>query len=249
MKQFPDGFNGATCPACYSSNCLVIEYAEANAKIMKCRCCLRKILVRSSYSAGVVEIRPQEPSVNSRHNTQTTMNVLYRDTGFGQLREWIEPAMHDFQARLQWCVTPEYSKANHKPIIEVPNGLDYTVMSGDTVRLEAVITDPDPIDVDALWLLRGDMWWQKGTTKEMVAQNPQKYHVPWRSGWYQYPAGTYKGNVDLHMGSEREAKAWFVAPEVTEPQTIHIILEAYDITAPRLTAYARYIITVIPKTK
>ena len=35
MKQFPDGFNGATCPACYSSNCLVIEYAEANAKIMK----------------------------------------------------------------------------------------------------------------------------------------------------------------------------------------------------------------------
>lgn len=171
---------------------------------------------------------------------------VYRDTGYGQLREWVEPAMHDFQARLEWCVTPEYNKANHKPNIEVPMGLDHTVACGDTVWLEAEITDPDSIDVEAIWLLRGDMWAQKGITKEMVAANPQKYHVPWRSGWYQYPSGTYKDFIDLNMGSEREAKAWFVAPNVTEPQTIHIILEAYDMAVPRLTSYARYIITIDP---
>ena len=171
---------------------------------------------------------------------------VWRDTGFGQLREWVEPAMHDFQARLQWCVTPEYGKANHKPVIETGK-LDISVMSGDTVRLEAVVSDPDPIDVDGLWLTKGDMWSQKGITKEMVAANPQKYHVPWRSGWYQYLVGTYREYIDLYMGSERESKAWFVAPEVSEPKTIHIVLEAYDMTTPRLTSYARFIITVNPR--
>lgn len=172
---------------------------------------------------------------------------VYRDTGFGQLREWIEPAMHDFQARLQWCVTPEYNKANHKPVIEVPMGLDHTVCSGDTVRLKADITDPDPFDVEATWLARGDMWAQKGITKEQVASNPKRFHTPWRCAWYQYPSGTYKENVDLHLGSERKAEMWFIAPEVETPQTVHIVLEAYDMSVPRLTSYARYIITVTPK--
>lgn len=172
---------------------------------------------------------------------------VYRDTGFGQLREWIEPAMHDFQARLQWCVTPEYNKANHHPIIDIPMGLDHTVCSGDTVRLKADITDPDPFDVDAAWESRGDMWSQKGYTKEFVAANPDRFHTPWRCAWYQYPSGTYPYNVDLQIGSERKADMWFIAPEVDTPQTVHVILEAYDMTAPRLTSYARYIITVIPR--
>ena len=171
---------------------------------------------------------------------------VYRDTGFGQLREWIEPAMHDFQARLQWCVTPEYNQANHKPVIDVPSGLDLTVCSGDTVRLKANITDPDAFDVDAAWKIRGDMWAQKGITKEYVAANPDRFHTPWRCSWSQYPSGTYSGNIDLHLGSERKADMWFIAPDVKEPQTIHIILEAYDMTVPRLTTYARYIVTVKP---
>lgn len=171
---------------------------------------------------------------------------VYRDTGFGQLREWIEPAMHDFQARLQWCVTSDYAKASHKPIINVPSGLDLSVQSGDTVWLKADIHDPDPVNVDALWLARGDMWVQKGITKEMVKNNIQKYNTPWRCGWYQYPAGTYKEYVDLHSSKETEAKTWFIAPKVDKQETIHIILEAYDMTVPRLTSYARYIITVNP---
>lgn len=172
---------------------------------------------------------------------------VYRDTGLGELREWIEPAMHDYQARLQWCVTPEYEKANHKPIIEVPMGLDHIACSGDTVRLKADITDPDAFDVETAWKSRGDMWAQKGITKEFVAANPERFHVPWRCAWYQYPAGTFPGYVDLHLGSERKADMWFVAPEVDTPQTIHVILEAYDMSIPRLTSYARFIITINPR--
>ena len=178
---------------------------------------------------------------------QVSGSNVYRDTGFGQLREWIEPAMHDFQARLQWCVSPKYNQANHKPVILIPQGLDMTVHSGDTVRLSAIVSDPDPVDVDALWKTRGEMWAQKGITRKQVEANPEKYHTPWRVAWYQYPSGTYKDNVDLMYFNERDAQTWFVAPEVTEPKTIHVILEAYDMTAPRLTSYARYIVTVKPR--
>ncbi|MCF0159450.1 MAG: DUF1593 domain-containing protein [Bacteroidaceae bacterium] len=171
---------------------------------------------------------------------------VYRDTGFGQLREWIEPAMHDFQARLQWCVTPEYEKANHHPKIEVPMGLDHTVHSGDTVRLEAVIHDDDLVDGETLWMMFGDMWAQKGTRKENVLAHPENYRRSCRSAWYQYPVGTYRESIDLRMGPENEAYASFVAPKVTEAKTIHVILEVYDMEVPRLTSYARFIITVEP---
>lgn len=32
----------------------------------------------------------------------------------------------------------------------------------------------------------------------------------------------------------------------TQPETIHILLEAYDMALPRMTSYARFIITVVP---
>lgn len=172
---------------------------------------------------------------------------VYRDTGFGQLREWMESAMHDFQARLQWCVSPSFKDANHKPVLEIPTGLDHTVHSGDTVRLQALVKDPDPVDIEALWTTRGEMWSQKGITKEQVTANPDKYCQQWRTSWYQYPSGTYKDDIDLYFGPESEAWAWFIAPEVNEEKTVHIIMEAYDMTAPRLTSYARYIITVKPR--
>ena len=187
------------------------------------------------------------PSPMLAHCASAAPSRLYRDTGFGQLREWIEPAMHDFQARLEWCVSPQYNQANHKPTIEVPQGLDLTVHSGDTVRLSAIVSDPDPIDVDALWKTRGELWTQAGITRKQVEANPEKYNTPWRVAWYQYPSGTYKDNVDLMNFNERDAQTWFVAPEVDEPKTIHVILEAYDMTAPRLTSYARYIVTVKPR--
>ncbi|MBO7324065.1 MAG: hypothetical protein J6U57_01395 [Bacteroidales bacterium] len=31
------------------------------------------------------------------------------------------------------------------------------------------------------------------------------------------------------------------------PQTIHVLLEAYDMALPRMTSYARFIVTVLPK--
>ncbi|MCR5360761.1 MAG: hypothetical protein K6E73_01975, partial [Bacteroidales bacterium] len=160
-------------------------------------------------------------------------------------RQWMETALHDFQARLQWCVTPDYYKANHAPVISLVTKPDITVKSGERVTLTAQVEDRDSIDIEAIWSLRGAMWSQKGRTKEMFMANPGKFVERWRTGWSQLPAGTWHGCVNLEF-SDKTATCSFTAPEVDKPQTIHILLEAFDMAVPRLTAYQRYIVTVTP---
>ena len=172
---------------------------------------------------------------------------VYRDTGFGQLREWIENALHDLQARLEWCISPNYSDCNHAPTLTLPHGADYTCHSGDTVRLEVEMVDPDGFNAELEWKWRGELMLQKGVTFEQFKANPKRYHKPCRTAWYQYPSGTYKGWVDLIYTNYNEGWVKFVAPEVDQPQTVHVVCEAYDMVAPRLTSYARFVVTVLPK--
>ena len=181
------------------------------------------------------------------YRVKGTENV-WRDTGYGEIREWMEPALHDFQARLQWCITPEYSKANHAPEIVLTMSPDIAVESGEEVHLSAKVSDADSIDLESVWKLRGVMWEQKGRTKEKFLENPQRFIERWRTGWSQMPSGSYHGYVDLKF-DEKKATCSFIAPDVEEPQTIHILLEAFDMAIPRLTSHQRYIITVTPKKK
>ena len=66
------------------------------------------------------------------------------------------------------------------------------------------------------------------------------------NGWSQMPSGSYHRYVDLKF-DEKKATCSFIAPDVEEPQTIHVLLEAFDMVIPRLTSYQRFIITVTPK--
>lgn len=170
---------------------------------------------------------------------------VYRDISLGALREWLEPAMRDFQARLEWCVTPIYEEANHAPVITIEEGLDRVVKSGDEVVLTANISDKDPRDVEGAWRVRGTMWQQKGRTRAWLEENPEARIEEYRTDWSQDIAGSYNGYVDLQFVGKEEVR--FVAPEVDKPETIHIILEAYDMAVPRMTSYARFIVTVVPR--
>lgn len=63
--------------------------------------------------------------------------------------------------------------------------------------------------------------------------------------WWQYKeAGTYDGLVEIQDSDA--TKISFVAPKVSKPETIHIILEVTDDGIPALKSYHRVIITVIP---
>lgn len=140
---------------------------------------------------------------------------VYRDIDKGSYLQWIEFANRDFEARLNYCVADTFAEANHKPVISIVGGLDRTVRSGESVELEAVITDPD---------------------------SPQR--APSALWWQYEEAGTYDGIVET--SNPRVNKISFVAPIVTRPSTIHMILEASDRGTPSLTSFARVIITVVP---
>lgn len=63
--------------------------------------------------------------------------------------------------------------------------------------------------------------------------------------WWQYKdAGSYNGSVELQ--DSENATISFVAPEVSKPETIHMILKVTDQGSPVLDSYERIIITVVP---
>jgi hypothetical protein len=132
---------------------------------------------------------------------------------------WRPAFQADFQARLDWCVTGDYAKANHNPVA-VLNGdgsrkvLELSAKPGEAVRLSAEGSkDPDGNSLRARWSVYRE-------------------------------ADTHRGDVRL---SEVEGlTTTLTAPDVTEPRTVHVILEVRDDGTPPLYAYRRAVVTVQP---
>ncbi|MDP6634687.1 MAG: DUF1593 domain-containing protein [Phycisphaerae bacterium] len=128
---------------------------------------------------------------------------------------WREAYQNDFAARMDWCVNPKRSDANHHPAAVV-NGVkgksvvSITARAGDTVTLNAAgSSDPD-----------GDK-------------------ISYR--WFQYvEAGSARS---VNIANKNSNKIAFKAPN--EPgKTLHIILELRDSGQPSLFGYRRVIIAI-----
>ena len=132
---------------------------------------------------------------------------------------WRAAFQADFQARMNWCVTPTFADANHHPLT-VLNGVPgkqivaIAAKSGDTVTLSAEGSrDPDG---------------------NAVAPT-----------WFVYPeAGTFAGQITLSANDALTTR--FVAPAVSVPRTIHIVLQLKDNGQPALSLFRRAIVTVEP---
>lgn len=169
---------------------------------------------------------------------------VYRDTDKGSYQRWIEFANRDFEAKLKWCVSEKFTDANHKPQITIKGGLNRTVKSGEKVEIEAEFDDPDPVDLEALWEKWGAILQQQGHDKSVLPAFAEK-QPKCSPLWWQYKeAGSYDGHIELT--NPGKSKINFLAPIVSKPKTIHIILEVKDNGSPSLTAFARVIVTVIP---
>ena len=109
-----------------------------------------------------------------------------------------------------------YKEANHPPKAVLSHPNELKVKSGETVTLSAAGSS-DP-DKNALTF-----------------------------NWIFYAeVGTYKTKDPLVMQDSKSQKTTFVAPKVTEPDTMHIILAVTDNGQPALTRYQRVIVTVFP---
>lgn len=135
------------------------------------------------------------------------------------LLRWAAQLQNDFKARMDWCVKSEYSKANHAPI---------AVLNGDHTKR----------------VLRRDA--KSGDIVSLTSRGSRDDgHEDYGSFWSVYPeAGTFRGDIELKPTTGSHCT--FVAPVVTEPQTVHVILEVKDHGTPSLVAYRRAVITIRP---
>ena len=134
------------------------------------------------------------------------------------LGRWNEARANEFAARMDWCVR-SVAEANHPPVVSV---------EGDASRrvLERRVASGNHVSLTA-----------EGTTDP--DGNALDYH--W---WHYAEPGSYSGSLELQ--GQNTPRLSFVAPVVTEPQTIHLVLAVTDRGEPRLTSYRRVVFTVLP---
>jgi hypothetical protein len=131
---------------------------------------------------------------------------------------WAVALQNDFRARMDWCATGDYRKANHPPLA-VLNGdktktiLRFGAKSGESVRLTSHgSTDPNGHAITRTWFVYRE-------------------------------AGTLSGDVKLTVDGETAA---FAAPQVQTPSTVHVILQLENSGNPHLFAFRRAVVTVQP---
>jgi hypothetical protein len=133
---------------------------------------------------------------------------------------WRSAYQNDFRARMDWTIKP-YAEANHPPVATLRQANQLAVKSGERVNLNAEgSTDPDGDALSYEWLHYGE------------------------PGTLQLSSG--RTGAPLTIENANGFSAWFIAPRVTRPETLHIILAVTDRGAPPLTRYQRVVITVAP---
>jgi len=163
------------------------------------------------------ETRPIWTNNRDSRDTVVAENGTTWTSDQATIWRWREAYQHDFAARMDWCVAETRAKANHNPI---------AVFQGD--RSKAV----------ARMRVRPG---QRVTLNASGIYDPDGDKVACH--WFIYKeAGTFKGTVEIQDDASREAH--FVAPQVDEPRSLHVILEVKDDGVPCLYSYRRVVITV-----
>lgn len=152
-------------------------------------------------------------------DTWTYGETTYQDSLFAPVFRWREAFQNDFAARMDWSVTDSYDQANHNPI---------AAFQGNTSK--------DSVELSA----------SSGETVELSAagsRDPDGDKLSYR--WWQYPEpGSFGGLVSISDSASRDAS--FIAPRVSAPKTIHVILTVMDDGRPSLYSYRRIVVTVKP---
>ena len=65
--------------------------------------------------------------------------------------DFFPAAQNDFAVRLKWSVTPKFCDANHLPVAYVEGPLNILASPGETIRLNAKVSDPDGNKVTVKW--------------------------------------------------------------------------------------------------
>lgn len=132
---------------------------------------------------------PSDPNLGgwggrSARNTTTTANLWQSVTAerapngteavnYGTNR-FISAAQNDLAARMQWTLTPQYSKGNHPPLVRISCGNTLEARAGEMVELSGNVSDPDGDEVSTSWW----QYFEEGTYNGVVnITKTQKNHA------------------------------------------------------------------------
>ena len=135
---------------------------------------------------------------------------------------WRSAYQNDFETRMNWSITAEYSDANHPPVAKLNHGSELSAKPGERVNLSADgSTDPDGDELSYQWFYYGE------------------------AGSFTMESG--RTGAPLKIDSADKQIASFTVPtRFGKAGTMHIILAVTDNGAPALTRYQRVIIDVAP---
>jgi hypothetical protein len=166
------------------------------------------------------ETRPIWTNARGCQDTVTAENGMEYSSAQATIWRWREAYQHDFAARMDWCIAETFGQANHNPVAAFENDTSKAL-----VRIS--VDSGEPVGLSAV-----------GTT-DPDGDN-FSYH------WFQYrEAGNYDDSITIENPQVQQTS--FIAPAVTEPKMIHIILEVKDDGEPSLYSYRRIIVEVKPK--
>lgn len=163
------------------------------------------------------ETRPIWTNARGGPDTIVAENGVRYTSAQATIWRWREAYQHDFAARMDWCVAETFEKANHNPV---------AVFQGDKSRAVARITVKSG---------------QRVNLSAAGTYDPDGNKVSYN--WFVYnEAGDFKGTIEIKNSALPQA--YFIAPQVKEAMSIHIILEVKDDGQPCLYSYRRIIITI-----
>lgn len=163
-------------------------------------------------------------------------------SGRATIWRWRNAFQNDFAARIQWTLTPDFSKANHHPVISI-NGqgglapIHIEADAGSTITLDASATyDPDGDKLCFKWYqYREPSAIQTYHTPEVAnleikSQNIEANVVKVAVPPPESSCIMYRGKIPIERGSP-----------------LHLILEVEDKGTPPLTSYRRVVIQPVNK--
>ena len=128
---------------------------------------------------------------------------------------WREAYQHDFAARMDWNIGDDFKKTNHNPVVVLNSN------AGKAVALARVKT--------------GD----KVLLSSKGSSDPDGDNLTFR--WFVYREAGLGWNVEIEQPESEEIS--FAMPELSQGQSLHIILEVRDSGIPSLFSYRRVVLS------
>ena len=100
--------------------------------------------------ASILSIPSGDTSQQAMIGTLNSLNQQVNQSE-SSYPDFFPAAQRDFAARLIWSVTPEYSDANHSPVVTVEGPLTLLASPGQAIRLKVKVSDPDNDRVSVRW--------------------------------------------------------------------------------------------------